>query len=177
MLSLPGSVVVDDVTIYDQDTTAMLTARRLSAQIRIADLLHKKVNISSLQLFGLNAHLHKRDSVSQANYQFLLDALGKKENEEEGWKVRLNTIIVRRSNLAYHRLDLPQDSSVFSANHLQISDISAHLVLDNVSDEQLVHIRRLSMREQSGLRLNSLSGRIGLGKEVLAVTRDRKSVV
>ena len=52
-MGLLNRIIVEDVLLHDRKNQEMLKVARLSAQFDLLPLLHGKVTISSVQLFGL----------------------------------------------------------------------------------------------------------------------------
>ncbi len=158
-ISIPNSVKLYDVVIRDQKSQDMLTARRLSVRIDLMPLTEGKVSISTAQIFGAHATLYQRDSLSKANFQFALDSLASKDTTSTSpLDLRINSLIMRNSSVSYDRYDLPKTPQVLNPNHLNFSDISAYIILKKLSEDSLnVNIKRLALKEQSGLKIDRLS--------------------
>ena len=166
-VALPNRVTIDDIAIFDRSSDSMLMANRVSAKIRLREIPNKKIVISSLQAFGIDGRFYKQDGQTPANYQFVIDSLFKKEKEEkEGWKVAFNSIVVRRSKLSFDRRDKESLEDVFSPDHVRLSNVSAHIFLNNSNDGiEGVVVKRLSFDEQSGLSLKGLTARASLARD------------
>ena len=58
--------VLDDILIYDQSHKKMLSASRVGARVDLLHLLRTgEINISSAQVFGLQAELYKKSKDSK----------------------------------------------------------------------------------------------------------------
>lgn len=55
-LGLLNRVIIQNVYLEDKSGQELLKVARLSAKIELSPLLHGRIRISSIQLFGLNAH-------------------------------------------------------------------------------------------------------------------------
>ena len=144
----------------------MLRIARLSAHIDILPLKDGKISISSAQLFGARAQFYRQDSLSQPNYQFVLDSLASKDTTSHTpLDLHINSLIIRRSSVKYDSYDIAPTPGHFNLKHLNIQDISAHIILKTLTDDSLdVNIKRLGLTEQSGLNLDKLSLRLKAGK-------------
>lgn len=158
-LGFLNRLTIDDLLIYDQNDTEMLRARRVSVKMNILSLLEGRIDISSAQLFGVNAKFYKADSLSAPNYQFFLDALASNDTtSHHPLNLRMNSIIIRHSNIDYDQNDLPETPGVLNLQHLKLSDISAHVSLKRLQEDSLnINIKRLAFQEQSGLKVNRMS--------------------
>ncbi len=158
-ISIPNSLKLYNVVIRDQNGHDMLKARRLSARIDLLSMLDGKISISTAQLFGAHASLYQRDSVSKPNFQFALDSLASKDTTSTSpLDLRINSLIMRNSSVTYNRYDLPKTPHIFNTNHLNFSDISAHIILKKLTEDSLnINIKRLAFKEESGLRIDKLA--------------------
>lgn len=161
-LGLLNRIIIDDVVIYDQSDSTMLRAGRLSVKVDLLPLLEGRVSISSAQLFGVHANLYKTDSLTAPNYQFALDALTSKDTlDNSPIDLRINSLIIRHSSLRYDRKDIAQTEDRINVNHLKINDISAHVILKTLTEDSLnINIKRLALKEQSGLHVERFSMRL-----------------
>ena len=158
-LGFPNRVILDDVLILDQQQEEMLRVGRLTAKIEFMPLTYGRISISSAQVFGTHANLYKTDSLATPNFQFVLDSLASKDNDEpSNINLRINSLIIRHSSIAYNQRDVPLTPQVFNPRHLKVSDISAHIILKEFQSDSLnANIKRLTFKEQSGLKINRLS--------------------
>ena len=166
-LGFLNRIIINDVAIYDQADSLMLRASRLSAKVDILPLLRGKVSISSTQLFGLQAHFYKQDEKSPTNFQFVLDALASKDTtQHKPLDLHINSLIVRRGRVQYDRYDCMPTPEQFNANHLSVSDISAHVMLPQLTDDSVeLLVKKLSLKEKSGLYVKDLSFRLNADKQ------------
>ena len=157
--SFPNHLTLNNVLILDQQGKEMLKARRLSARLDLLPLGEGKISIATAQLFGAHLQLYQRDSLSKANFQFALDSLASRDTTDNNpLFLRINSLIMRQSSVTYDRYDIPETSGQFNTRHLNVSDISAHIILKQLSEDSLnVNIKRLSFKEKSGLKVDRLS--------------------
>lgn len=157
-ISIPNRITVNDVLILDQQEQQMLVAPRLSAKIKILDLINGKITISSAQIFGLKANLYRKTADSPVNFQFVLDSLASKDTTKHTpLNLEISSLIIRRSEVSYNQLD-DYNNQKFSTKHINLSDISAHVLLNKLTDDSLdVNIKRISLKEKRGFELKKLS--------------------
>ena len=165
-LGLFNRIILDGVVINDRQQQPLLRVHRLSAKLDILDLAAGKVSVSSAQLFGAHVNLYRTDSLSEPNYQFVVDALSSQDTlSDSRLDVHVNSFIMRRSSVAYNQQDVPQQQGVFDPHHLLIDNISAHVILKTLTDDSLnVNVKRLSFREQSGLNVQRLAMKLKAGR-------------
>lgn len=77
-LGLLNRVVIQNVQIKDRQGKDMLGISRFSVKLDIPSLFQKKIRISSIQLFGLDAHLTRTSPQAPLNCQFLIDTFASK---------------------------------------------------------------------------------------------------
>ena len=166
-IGLFNRMIIDDVTILDQQNKRMLKISRLSASIDLLPLSTGKIRISSAQLFGANAHFYQKDSLSKPNFQFVIDSLASKDTTSHTpLDLRVNTFIMRHSSVRFDRQDVAKTPGQFNPQHLYVSDISAHILLKALTDDSLnVQIKRLGFKEHSGIAVNRLSLRLHADKK------------
>lgn len=165
-LGFLNRIIIDDVRIYDQKGKEMLTAARLTAKIDIMALAEKKIEISSAQIFSANFRLYRQTARHKYNFQFVLDSLASKDNKEKTpLNLRINSLIMRHSSIAYDQYDKVKTPQRLNPAHIAVTDINSHVILKKLTDDSLnVNIKKLSLKEQSGLVLERLSLALEAGR-------------
>ena len=151
-LGLPFRLVIDDVTLLDQQNKPMLCAARLSASAELTPLLSGRISISSAQLFGVKAMLYKMSADAKPNYQFVLDSLASKDTTKQKTPLDLHihSLVIRNSSVSYDQYDVAPTNGKLNLAHLKVDDISAHLILNRLTPDSLnLNCKRLSMHEAS----------------------------
>lgn len=166
-LGFLNRIILDDVLIHDQNHVEMFRAARLSARIDFIPLMNGKVSISSAQLFGAKAQFYRQDSLTKPNFQFVLDSLASKDTTSHTpLDLHINSFIIRRLNVKYDEHDKAISPGVFNLHHLNLNDISAHIILKTLTEDSLdLNIKRLALMEASGLNLDKLSLKLKAGKQ------------
>ena len=161
-------IIIEDLTIWDQQQKEMVRIARLSAKIDIAPLITDgKISISSAQLFGARFRLYRQNAEAKPNFQFVLDSLASKDTTSHTpLDLRINTLIVRHTNLRYDQLDVAQTDGKFNPAHLRVRDLSANISLRTLTDDSLnVSVRRLGFIEQSGFKLSRMGFHLEAGRQ------------
>ena len=174
-LGILNRIIIDDVVIMDQRQQEMLRAARMSVNMDLLPLMDGKISISSAQLFGARFRLYRQNAEAPLNCQFMIDSLASNDTtSKKPLNLRINSLIVRHTNVAFDQHDQPQTEGLFNPAHLRLKDISAHINLRTLTDDSLnVNIKRFSFSEQSGLAVSSLDGRLEVGRQH-AMLRDFK---
>ena len=165
-LGIFNRLILDEVLIRDQQKDDMLHAARISAKVDVLSLLQGRIVISSAQLFGVHAKLYKTTSESPANFQFVIDSLASKDTTSHTpLDLRINSFIMRHSTVTYDIKDAPKTPNRLNPNHLNVRDISAHIILKALTDDSLnVNIKRLTFNELSGVQVRRLALRLNAGR-------------
>ena len=161
-------IIIEDLTIWDQNEKEMVRVARLSAKIDIGPLVTDgKISISSAQLFGAHLSLYRRNAQAKPNFQFVLDSLASKDTTSHTpLDLRINTLIMRHTNVKYDQLDVARTDGKFNPAHLGISDLSANISLRTLTDDSLnVSVKRLGFIEQSGFTLSRLGFHLEAGRQ------------
>ena len=157
-LGLLNRVIIQNVYLEDKSGQELLKVARLSAKIELSPLLHGRIRISSIQLFGLNAHLNRQTPEGKPNFQFILDAFASKDTvkKKSNIDLRINSVLIRRGQIYYDLLSAAPGR--FNPTHLGIQNFSATLSLKALTPDSLnAQIKRLSFNEQSGFKLKKLA--------------------
>ncbi len=163
-------IIVDDVAMLDKRGKRMLWVSRLSVKFSYTDLASGKITITSAQVFTPKFNLYKENTKSSPNFQFVLDALASKDTTKKSrLNLAINSLIIRHGKVAWNRWDKPR-LKTFDTNHLNISEISSHIVFDIVDGNSYhAFLKKLSLREASGLNVNSFSFKAVATKKSVAI--------
>lgn len=151
-------IIIDDVMMYDQQGDSLIYASRLSAKIDYMAATQGKISVSSAQIFGLRANLYRQTAKSPANFQFVLDSLASKDTtQHKPLDLHIESLIIRRGAIAYNQRDVAPRSGVFSPQHIRVSELSSHILLNHVTDNSIdLLLKKLSFKDESGFKLQSL---------------------
>lgn len=165
-LGFLNRIILDGITIYDQQQQKLLTSSRASIKVNLLSLLQGKVSISSAQLFGATANTYRQTAQSKPNYQFVLNSLASKEPQKESkLDVTIGSLIIRNGTLIYHQNDAPKTIGQLNLKHLHITNLSAHILVNTLTNDSLnLQIKRLALDEASGVHLNALTTKLQANK-------------
>lgn len=161
-MGIMNRIIIEDALMYDQKGKRMIQVTRLSAKFDIIPLTSGKISISSAQLFGFHCIFYKKDEMAKANYQFVLDSLASKDTtSKSNINLRINYMLIRHGNIKYDRYDVPETKFLFNTSHLDVNDLSAHIILKRLKNDSInVSIKRFSFNEASGLKIRQLSAKL-----------------
>ena len=166
-IGLFNRLIIDDVVVFDQQGKEMLCAARLSVKVNPYSITQGKIIISAAQLFGVQGSFYQKDPDTPANYQFALDSLASKDTTQHTpLDLRISSLIIRRGRFRYDRLDQAPTHGRLNPHHLDVKDISAHILLPYLTDDSLeTTVKRLSLKESAGLNLQGLSFHLKANQE------------
>ena len=158
-LGLFNRAIIDDIVLYDQTNKQMVKASRMSVKINLYQLTRGKIVISSAQLFGFQGDFYKQTCDSKPNFQFALDSLASKDTTSHTpLDLQISSLVIRHGKLKYDQHDILPTRNQFNSAHLDLQDISAHIMIPHITDDN-VHaiVKKLSFKEKSGFDLKNLT--------------------
>ncbi len=179
-ISLDLRVVANDVRILDQQGQPFLSATRLGARIGLWDLLHDRIRLSAVQVFGLKANMYQTEPDADPNFLFFVRALQSKDTTSHTpLDLSISSIHIRRADVSWHRRWMPVrgDEGTLASllpdpNHVDVKRLAVNARLETLTDDSLsVTIRRLDFTdEQSGFAVNGLSFALTAGRQGALLT-------
>ena len=159
-------IIIDDVKMLDQNGDSMIYASRLSAKVDLLPLKDGKISVSSAQLFGLRANIYRQNAKSDMNIQFMLDSLASKDTtQHKPLDLRIGSVIIRHGSIAYNQRDIASAAGVFSPQHIGISNLSAHIALHHLTDNDIhLSIKKIAFTDKSGLQVKNLRFKVNADK-------------
>lgn len=166
-LGFLNRVIVDGLDVYDKHHKLMLHTSRVSAKIDIIDLISGKINITSAQIFGLNANLYKNTEKDPFNFQFVIDSLKSKDTtSHKPLNLHIASLVIRNGSVKYDLNYIPAKHEGLDVNHLNINKISTHCMLYELTDDKIdLYVKNLSLKEKSGLQIERLTAHVGKDKD------------
>ena len=126
-----SKVALYDVNVPDQQGKKMIHVDRIGAGISLGALLFKqRIVFSYAEVIALDGCISKATPEDKMNIQFLIDALSPKDKTKPPTKfdLRLEAVVIRKSNLSYDVLSEPQKAKgIFDKNHISITDINTDI--------------------------------------------------
>ncbi len=164
-ISIFNRIVLDGISVNDKKGKELLTAPRISASWSFLELMKGRISVTSAQIFGMRAKLYKETASSKMNFQFIIDSLSSKPKDDNGTlNLQISSLIIRRSQIDYDQLDSPL-SETFSPKHLHLKDISAHFILNKLTNDSLdLNVKKLAFNEGSGLTVKKMTAKFAGGK-------------
>lgn len=171
-----NQVILDDVVIPTPDGRKCIDAGRIGAGISLFDLLkNKRIIITYAELLDLHAVINQPEKDAPLNIQFIIDAFKPKESGKPPtiFDLKIRNVVIRRMALTFDKEWLPREknSRKMDFNHLDFSNISLDVTLPRISNNDYqIDLRRLSLLEKSGFKLNKLTLKAQLTPTELSVS-------
>lgn len=157
-IGLFNRLMLEDVCIKDRQKQTMLKAQTITAKIELKSLFKDQLALRTVSLLDANLNLYKQKKDSATNFQFVIDAFASKEKKKKSeLDLRINSIILRRTNVAYNECFKPYKLGKLDFSHLAVKNINANISLKRITPQNIhLRIRSLSFNEQSGFCINKL---------------------
>ncbi|MGM9732582.1 MAG: hypothetical protein ACI3YT_00450, partial [Prevotella sp.] len=166
-LGMFNRIIIDNTTIYDQVGKPMVRAARLAVRIDPLELIEGRIRISSAQMFATHFNLYRLNANTPHNFQFAIDALASKDstNEKKPLDIAVNSYIMRHCSVSYDQWDKPAHRGRFDTNHIRMSEIGTYIILRTLTNDSLdVSVKKLTAKEQSGLKVDNIKFNLTAGK-------------
>ncbi len=150
-LGLSGTVIVDDLDVWDLQDEKMLHVARLGARVNVRDFLKKRIRIGNARIFGLHANLYQPCEECDPNFKFLLDAFASKDTTRHTpLDLKISQVLVRRGRIKWEQR--------WKNNPLELSDLNMTAQLNCLTDDSLnLRVKRFDAKEKGGLCVNALT--------------------
>ena len=99
-----NQAVLENIVIKDQNSDTLLFARRAMVSFDLLPLILKKLQIHTIQLIDFGINLSKQDTLSDYNFQFLVDVIAPKDNNNNRKfleDININSIILRSGSIQF----------------------------------------------------------------------------
>lgn len=152
--------IINDMNVYDRKDVKMLRVSRVTASVSFVSLLRGQIEVPTARLFGTNAVLYKDTPDAEPNYQFVLDAFKSDSDDPSSVPtIRVNSFIVRNTNVSYDILSEPQKPQLLDQNHISVRNLGFDLSLKQFSEDSLnIAIKRFAATEKnSGMAIRKLT--------------------
>lgn len=167
-LSLWGDISLKAKGIYieDQAKDTLLYAQDLKVGIQPLRLLNNKLLINYIDLDNFVINVNQKDSVSDFNFQFIIDAFAGDTTVQADTTSSSMAIVIKDISIDGGRLnyDVLSDSitpGIFNPSHISIHDFKAKLDMNSIDPEKLdINLSDLSAKERTGLDITSLKGKV-----------------
>lgn len=170
-----SQVVVKGLTVYDRSDRIALQVERVGGGFQFWRWITRgELIFTHAELLGLRAAVIQDRKNDPLNIQFIIDAFKPKDPGKPPTKFdfQIRHVIIRRSSATFDRAWLPaKNRRKIDFNHLAISELAADVSLPQMrNDDFIIDLKRLRLREKSGLQLNRLQCKVHLTPTLLSVS-------
>lgn len=151
------------VSLYTPGGVRCVSVGRLGAGIDLWKLISTgDIEVTYAEIISLNARVEQSTQGGPLNIQYIIDALSGKEKKTPPprFRVRLHNVVIRKSNLSFHRtwVERNPDPGRIDFNHIDLRNFRVDVAFPIIANDDFsVDLRRLAFEEESGFSLNSLS--------------------
>lgn len=155
-----NKLVLRDIYIEDQNADTLITISKFSGKL---SSLKRKLHLLLLDKIVVESayfNFYKLDSVKY-NFEFLLDALNRKDTTNSEWKLLCNDFTISESFLKFNRGDKEVRKKMIDFDNLEIKNLNIELNdLEFYGDTVLLNIIKLDFKDKSGFILDNLSSEV-----------------
>ena len=174
-----NQVRLSNVAVADpmQPDSSALKVKTLGAGVDVWQLLKGNLVFTYAEIVELDGKLWRQTPDSPLNIQPIIDRLSPKDSNKPPtlFSLAINDVVIRNSKISYDILSLPASSfGKFNPHHIAIQDLMADISLPRLKNDNFdIDIRRMTMRETSGLTLRNLSTIVKIRKQQITVEKLR----
>ena len=168
-------VTLRNVVIRDAEGDTAAYIRRLGAGVELSTIKLNPIGIKVkyAELIGLDARINKATPESALNIQHIIDALKPKDKTKPPtlFNLKINSVIIRRSQLTYDVLSLPHNKGKLDPNHIKIQNLNTDIHAPQLAnDDFTVELKRFTVDEQSGISIKNLTGKFDINPTYSEIT-------
>lgn len=159
----PFNVIqLNDVYLKDQKGSTILIAQKVYADLEILPLINNKLIINVSKLSDFEVNLAKDSASAPLNIQFIIDAFKPKDDKKGAkFEVKIHALNITDGRFRFDIKDRPSLQEKFDPNHIHVTDLNAILSLRSLETDSLnIQIKKLTLQEKSGLKINNLIVRL-----------------
>lgn len=158
-------VELGGVYVEDQAGDTLLYAKSLTVRANMLDLLHKQLDIQSVDLDDFVINIYRETRTSPFNFQFLIDAFKsdkpKPTTPKTPFGLYFRDVKLNGGTLRYNILSEPETPGKFNPDHLDVRNLKLRASAPSIDVKKLMaDIRTLSFWEHSGITVDDLQGMV-----------------
>lgn len=155
------------IYVEDQAGDTLLYARSLDLSLSPWEFVKSRmITITSVNVDDFLINVNQKDSVSDFNFQFVIDAFSGPDSIPADTTAGAMAISIQDVNLSRGRVnyDVLSDSvtpGLFNASHIALYDVNANLDLNSIDTDNLdILLNSLSAKEITGLYVQNINGHL-----------------
>lgn len=165
-LRLFNNVALSGIYVEDLDKDTLVYAKDLGVSLSPMELFKGKLQINIIDLNDFTIKVSQKTPDSDFNFQFLIDAFASdtttvEDTTSSSLKIAIEDITLKNGRITYDVLSEPATPDEFNASHIHINELNSVIHLPSIDLSNLdVTLASLSFKEQSGLIIKNLKGKI-----------------
>lgn len=155
------------IYIEDQSKDTLLYAHNLEVRLSPWEFIKSsKLAITGIDLDDFIININQKDSVSDLNFQFIIDAFSssdttKTDTTKSSLKIVIENINIKNGRLNYDILSDSLSPGLFNSSHISLYDLNTRLDLNSIDTDNLdIALKSLKTKEKSGIDISELKGHI-----------------
>ena len=160
-----NKVSLKGIYIEDQAKDTLIYAQNLEARLSPWELIKGNgLAITGISLKDFVINVNKKNSVSDFNFQFIIDAFSSTDTTQvdttkSSMKIVIKDVDLHNGQLNYDVLSDTLTPGLFNASHISVYALNANVDLNSIDPDKFdISLNRLSAKEKSGLEITSLKG-------------------
>ena len=158
-----NELIIEDAVIYDHNQKECIRIGEVGAGINIWRFIFgQKIEVTYVELLNFKADIYQTAENEPLNIDFIIKAFEPKDKTKSPTKfdLKIHNIVIRNGEASFSRLwkERKKDGT-FDPNYIAVNDFSGDITIPKLSnDYSEIDLRRLSLKEKSGLQIKDLSG-------------------
>lgn len=173
-LKLFNRATLKGIYIEDQSKDTLLYAHTLEVRLSPWEFIkNNKLAITGIDLDDFVININRKDSVSNPNFQFIIDAFSgsdttQTDTTKSSLKIVIENINIKNGRLNYDILSDSLSPGLFNSSHISLYDLNAGLDLNSIDPDNLdIALKNLKTKEKSGVEITTLKGHLFSDKSQL----------
>jgi hypothetical protein len=165
-LSLFNHATLKGIYIEDQAKDTLLYANSLDITLSPWKLIKSStLAITSITVDDFLINVNQKDSISDFNFQFIIDAFSgdtaQADTTASSLQIVITDVDLRNGRINYDVLSDSITPNLFNSSHISLYNVSANLDLNSIDTDKLdITLNNLSAKEKTGLEIQTLKGQI-----------------
>ena len=165
-LKLFNRATLKGIYIEDQAKDTLLYAQSLDVTLSPWEFIKSNtLAITSITADNFLLNANQKDSISDFNFQFIIDAFAGDTAQVDTTKssliVRIEDISLKKGRINYNVLSDSVTPNLFNSSHISLYDVTANLDLNSIDTDKLdIDLKSLSVKEKTGIIIKELKGHV-----------------
>ncbi|MDR3056843.1 MAG: translocation/assembly module TamB [Prevotella sp.] len=165
-LKLFNHATLKGIYIEDQAKDTLLYAQSLDVTLSPWEFIKSStLAITSITADDFLINANQKDSISDFNFQFIIDAFAGDTAQVDTTKssliVKIEDVSLKRGRINYDVLSDSVTPHLFNVSHISLYDVTANLDLNSIDTDKLdIDLKSLSVKEKTGIIIEELKGHV-----------------